>query len=107
MLVFIDLILYFMRLQSLKHEKRQKIVLNSKLRQNPRWMPKFVFDMSTELCLFQNAFLHFFFILLLIIFYRNNLNTIKSQDMFLEMSLIDQSMGYLQAPTDDRISPSD
>jgi hypothetical protein len=59
MLEFIVLILYFRRLHSLKHEKRKKIVLNSKWRQNPRWMPKFVFDIaSTEFRLFQNAFLH-------------------------------------------------
>jgi hypothetical protein len=50
-----------MRLHLLKHEKREKIVLNSKWRQNPRWMPKLVFDVaSTELRLFQNAFLHSF-----------------------------------------------
>jgi hypothetical protein len=44
-LEFIVLILYFMRLHSLKHEKPKKIIVNSKWRQNPRWMPKFVFDM--------------------------------------------------------------
>jgi hypothetical protein len=61
MLEFIVLILYFMRLHSLKHEIRKKIVSNSKWRQNPRWMPKFVFDTaSTEFRLFQNALLHFF-----------------------------------------------
>jgi hypothetical protein len=61
-LEFIVLILYFMRLQSLKHEQRYKIVLNSKWRQNPRWMPKFVFDIaSTEFHLFQNAFLRSFY----------------------------------------------
>jgi hypothetical protein len=36
MLEFIVLILYFMRLHSLKHEKRKKNILNSKWRQNPR-----------------------------------------------------------------------
>jgi hypothetical protein len=36
MLELIVLILYFMRLHSLNHEKRKKIVLNSKWRQNPR-----------------------------------------------------------------------
>jgi hypothetical protein len=47
-----------MRLHSLKHEKRKKIILNSKWRQNARWMPKFVFHIaSTEFRLFQNAFL--------------------------------------------------
>jgi hypothetical protein len=51
-----------MRLHSLKHEKRIKIVLNSKWRQNPRWMPKFVFEIaSTEFHLFQKAFLRSFY----------------------------------------------
>jgi hypothetical protein len=51
-----------MRLHSLKHETRKKIVLNSKWRQNPRWMPKFVFDIAcTEFRLFQNAFLRSFY----------------------------------------------
>jgi hypothetical protein len=58
MLDFIVLILYFMRLHALKHEKGKKIILNSKWRQNPRWMQKFV---STGFRLFQNAFLRFFY----------------------------------------------
>jgi hypothetical protein len=47
MLELIVLILYFMRLYSLKHEKRKKMVSNSKWRQNPRWMPKFVFTIAS------------------------------------------------------------
>jgi hypothetical protein len=51
-----------MRLHSLKHEKRKKTILNSKWRQNPRWMPKFVFDiLPTEFRLFQNTFLRSFY----------------------------------------------
>jgi hypothetical protein len=47
-----------MRLHLLKHENCIKIVLNSKWRQNPRWMQKFVFDIeSTDFRFFQNAFL--------------------------------------------------
>jgi hypothetical protein len=63
MLEFIVLILYFLRLHSLKHAKtRKKIVLNSKWRQNPRWMPKFVFEIAfTEFHLFQNGFLCSFY----------------------------------------------
>jgi hypothetical protein len=62
MLEFIILLLYFMRLHSLKHEKRKKIVLNSKWHQNPRWMPKYAFEIaSTESRLFQNAFLRSFY----------------------------------------------
>jgi hypothetical protein len=52
MLEFIVLILYFMRLHSLIHEKRKKIVLNSKWRQNPRW----------NFVSFQNAFLRSFYL---------------------------------------------
>jgi hypothetical protein len=49
--------MYFMRLHSLQQEKRKKIVSNSKWRQNPKWMLKFVlYISSTEFCLFQNAF---------------------------------------------------
>jgi hypothetical protein len=55
MLEFIVLILYFMRLRSLKHEKRKKNILNSKWCRNPKWVPTFVFDKaSTEFRLFQN-----------------------------------------------------
>jgi hypothetical protein len=62
-----------MRLHSLKHENCKKFVLNSKWRQNPRWMPKFVFHIaSTEFRLFQNAFC-VPFILLLLNSYRNKL----------------------------------
>jgi hypothetical protein len=58
MLEFIVLILYFMRLHSLKHEICKKFISKSKWRQNPRWMPKFVFDIAfSEFHLFQNAFL--------------------------------------------------
>jgi hypothetical protein len=50
-----------MRLHLLKHEKCKKNILNSKWRQNPRWMPKFVFDIaSTDFRFFQNAFLRYF-----------------------------------------------
>jgi hypothetical protein len=61
-----------MRLHSLKHEKRKKIVLNSKWRQNPRWMPKFVFDIASTEVVFLERFFAFFFLLLLN-FYRNKL----------------------------------
>jgi hypothetical protein len=36
-----------MRLHSLKHEKLKKQILNEKWRQNPRWMPKFVFEIAS------------------------------------------------------------
>jgi hypothetical protein len=66
MLQFIVLILFFKRLHSLKHEKRKKITLNSKWCQNPRWMSKFVFNITyTEFRLFQNAFLRSFYLVLL------------------------------------------
>jgi hypothetical protein len=49
-----------MRLHSLKHEKRKKNVLNSKWRQNPRWVPKFVFEIASTEFLFILLLLNFF-----------------------------------------------
>jgi hypothetical protein len=44
----------------MKNEKKNSS--NPKWRQNPRWMPKFVFDIaSTEFRLFQKAFFRSFY----------------------------------------------
>jgi hypothetical protein len=62
---------HFMHLHSLKQGKREKIVLNSKWRQNPRWMLKLVSDYRLQNFVFFKPLFCISFLLLLQYFYRN------------------------------------
>jgi hypothetical protein len=94
-----------MRLHSLKHEKRKKIILNSKWRQKPRWMPKCVCNIAfTQFHIFQNAFLRSFYFALLN-FFRNKLfskiqNCTRIHDGCLNMfsSMCLQNFIFLKTP---------